>query len=223
MDAERPRALADEAFGGYPHGPAAAADATRKALNRLDDPRSVLVVEGVSDQIAVEALAGRCGVDLASARAVVVPIGGAHALARGVSAIAMQWPDARVGGMCDAAEEPIVRVGLARVGVGTPVDRAELERLGFWVCDPDLEGELVRALGADETVRCIDAQGDLSSLHTLQQQPAWRGRPLPDQLRRFFSSASGRNLRYPSVLVTAIPTDRMPRPLTAAVAWLAQA
>ncbi len=223
MDAARRRALAEQALDGYPHGLAAAADATRAAVERLDDPSAVFVVEGVSDQIAVETLARRLGVDLAASRAAVIPIGGAHALARGVAAIAAQWPDARVGGMYDAAEEPVVRAGLARYGVGVASDRTDLERLGFWVCDPDLEHELVRALGVEGTVRCIREQGDLGSLRSLQRQPAWRDRALPDQLRRFFSSVAHRNMRYARVLTTQIPIQRMPRALSAAVAVLAQA
>lgn len=223
MDAERRRVLAEQALDGYLNGPAAATDATRDALGRLDDPRAVLVVEGVSDQIAIETLAARSGRDLEAARAAVVPIGGAHALARVAWAIMTRWPGARIGGLCDAAEEPVIRAALARVGLGSASGRADLERLGFYVCDADLEDELVRALGAHETVRCIDGQGDLRSFRAMQQQAAWRDRALPDQLRRFFGSGARRKLRYARVLTTAIPLSGIPRPLASAVAWLAQA
>lgn len=60
MDADASRDWTDEVLSRYTLGPAAATDAPREALNRLSDPWAVLVVEGVSDQIAVEALASRC-------------------------------------------------------------------------------------------------------------------------------------------------------------------
>jgi len=62
---------------------------------RADDDlltaRAVVLVEGVSDQIAVETLAGRRGRDLAAEGIAVLPVGGAHGvgryLARGASSV----------------------------------------------------------------------------------------------------------------------------------------
>ena len=52
-----------------------------------------------------------------------------------------------------------------------------MERLGFYVCDADLEDELIRALGAAAVEEVIDAdlEDELESWRIFQQQPAWRG------------------------------------------------
>ena len=72
----------EELLAGYVSGPAAATEATAVALARADSARTVVLVEGVSDQIAVETLAGRHGRDLAAEGVVVLPAGGAHGIAR---------------------------------------------------------------------------------------------------------------------------------------------
>src|SRR5204862_367989 len=62
--------------------PAGGPEATRRALTRIGDVRAIVLVEGFSDQIAVETLAARRGRDLADESVAVVPIGGAQACAR---------------------------------------------------------------------------------------------------------------------------------------------
>ena len=44
--------------------------------------RAIVLVEGISDQIALETLAVRRGRDLAAERVVIVPTGGAHGVRR---------------------------------------------------------------------------------------------------------------------------------------------
>src|SRR6478609_10862233 len=51
----------------------------------LDDARAVVLVEGISDQRAVEALAYRAGRDLPAERVVVVAMGGATNIGRYLS------------------------------------------------------------------------------------------------------------------------------------------
>ena len=85
--------------------------------------------------------------------------------------------------------------------------------LGFYVCDADLEDELIRALGADAVESVVAAEGDLASFRTLQKQPAWRGRPPAEQLRRFLGSGGSRKIRYASLLVQALDLTRVPAPL----------
>ena len=88
-----------------------------------------------------------------------------------------------------------------------------MERLGFYVCEADLEDELIRALGAEAAEGVVETQGDIGPFRTLQKQPEWRGRPLHDQLRRFFGSGGRRKIRYARFLVEALDLDTMPRPL----------
>ena len=120
---------AADLLAGYVTGPAAATEATAVALARADEARAVVLVEGVSDQIAVETLAGRRGRDLAAEGIVVLPVGGAHGVARYLRQFGPEGTGARLAGLCDAGEAHIVWRGLAAVG---------LERLGFFVCTEDL-------------------------------------------------------------------------------------
>jgi hypothetical protein len=175
--------------------------------------RAVVLVEGASDRVALEALAERRGRNLAAERVAVVPIGGAQAIGRFLSRLGPQGLDVRLAGLCDAAEEGDYRGGLERAGLGSRLGRADMERLGFYVCVADLEDELIRALGPDSVAKVVEAQGDLGSFRTLQKQPAWRGRPEEEQLRRFMGSGGSRKIRYARLLVDALDLSRVPRPL----------
>jgi len=174
---------------------------------------SVILVEGVSDQAAVEALAARFGRDLGAERVAVVPIGGAQAIGRFVEHYGPRGLDVRLAGLCDAAEERDFQRALERAGLGEALTREDMERLGFFVCDADLEDELIRALGAAAVEEVLAANGDLNPFRTFQKQPAWRGRPAERQLRRFMGSADSRKTRYARLLVEALPLERVPRPL----------
>ncbi len=172
-----------------------------------------MLVEGVSDQHAVEALAERRGRNLEADGVAVVPIGGAQAIGRFLTLYGPQGLDVRLAGLCDAAEEVDFRRGLERAGLGSELTRDDMERLGFYVCIADLEEELIRALGAATVEQVVDAQGDLGSFRTLQKQPAWQGRPVEEQLRRFMGSGGRRKIRYARLLVDALDLTQVPRPL----------
>ena len=175
--------------------------------------RAVVLVEGVSDQRAVEALAERRGRDLDAEGIAVVPIGGAQAIGKFLTLFGPQGLDVRLAGLYDAAEEGEFRRGLERAGLGSNVSPVEMERLGFYVCDADLEDELIRALGATSVEDVVDAQGELGSFRTLQKQPAWQGRATEEQLRRFMGSGGSRKIRYARLLVEAVDLTQVPRPL----------
>jgi hypothetical protein len=177
------------------------------------DPRAVVLVEGVSDQQALEALAERRGRSLEAERVAVVPIGGAQAIGRFLHGFRPSMSDVRLAGLCDAAEEAHFRRGLERAGLGFDLSRADMERLGFYVCIADLEDELIRSLGVASVERVVDAQGELGSFRTLQKQEAWKGRPPEEQLRRFMGSAGQRKIRYARLLVEALDLAKVPRPL----------
>ena len=177
--------------------------------------RAVVLVEGISDRCAVEALAERRGRDLEAEGVSVLAIGGAQAIGRFLTQFGPSGLDVRLAGLCDAGEEPEFRRGLERAGLGAGLTREEMERLGFFVCEADLEDELIRALGADEVQEVVGAHGDLRSFRTLQKQPDWRGRPVEEQLRRFMGSGGRRKTRYARHLVEALDLALMPRPLSA--------
>jgi hypothetical protein len=132
----------------------------------------------------------------------VVPIGGAQAVARALAQLA----GVRVAGLCDAGEQ---RDFERAFGAGR-----------FFVCDPDLEGELIRALGPERVEAVAEANGDLRAFRTLQKQAAWHGRPRDEQLRRWLGSGGRRKIRYASLLVDALELDEIPRPLAGLLAYL---
>ena len=172
--------------------------------------KAVILVEGVSDQRAVETLAARRGRDLAAEQVSTVPIGGAHAIGAALARFGPGGLDVKLAGLCDAGEERAYARGLERAGLGSALDRAGLEALGFFVCDADLEHELVRALGVDAVLRIVEEQHELSALRTFQKQPAKRGLELEEQLWRFMWN---RKIRYAPLLVEALDLENVPRPL----------
>jgi hypothetical protein len=182
------------------------------AMDGAAHARTVVLVEGVSDQVALEALAARRGRNLEAEGISVVPIGGAQAIGSFLVRFGPQGFDVRLAGLCDAGEEDDFRRGLERAGLGSNLRRADMERLGFYVCVADLEDELIRSLGAATVEQVIDSQGDLQSFRTLQKQPAWRGRSTEEQLRRWFGSYGGK-IKYARPLVDALDLNRVPRPL----------
>ena len=175
--------------------------------------QSVVLVEGISDQRALEALALRRGRDLDAEGVAVVPIGGAQAIRRFLDRFGPRGLDVRLAGLCDAGEAAHFRRALERAGLGSDLTPAEMESLGFYVSVADQEDELIRALGVAAVERVIDAQGDLESFRTFQKQPAWRGRSHADQLRRFIGTHSGRKIELAALLVEALDLERVPRPL----------
>jgi hypothetical protein len=177
------------------------------------DLRAVVLVEGTSDKLAVETLAERRCRNLKAEGVSVVPIGGAQSIGRFLKQFGPEGLDVKLAGLCDAGEESDFRRGLERAGLGSDLSRAEMERLGFYVCVADLEDELIRAHGADSVEQVVEAQGDLGSFRTLQKQPEWRGRTTEEQLRRFMGSGGRRKIRYARLLVEALDLSEVPRPL----------
>jgi hypothetical protein len=180
-------------------------------------PRAVILVEGVSDRRALEALAARRGRALAADGVAVVAMGGAKNIGRYLERFGPRGSDVAVAGLYDAAEEPDVRRGLERAGFGSGSSRLELERLGFYACVEDLEDELIRAVGADRVMEIVEERGELGPFRTLQKQPEWRGRPPEQQLRRLLGNSS-RKIDYAPLLVDALDLSKAPRPLDAVLA-----
>ena len=160
---------------------------------------AVILVEGITDRIALEAVAAKFGRDLAAEGVEVVPIGGAQAIRRA----AAQYDGERVVGLCDAGEERWFRRVL---GVAT------------YVCVEDMEDELIRSLGPSGVEKVIAAQGELETFRNFQNQLAWRGRPVELQLHRWLRSAHRRNKRYPPLLIAALEPEQIPRPLAGVLA-----
>lgn len=180
--------------------------------------RAVVLVEGISDQRAVEALARRRRRDLDAEGVRVVPIGGAQAIRSALERFGPEGLDLCLAGLCDVGEEGHFRRALERAGLGAGLTRMDMESLGFFVCVSDLEDELIRVLGPARVEEIVEGEGDLGSFRTLQKQPEWRGRDTHDQLRRFMGSGGSRKIRYASLLVDALDLACVPRPLDGVLA-----
>ncbi|MGS0687744.1 TOPRIM nucleotidyl transferase/hydrolase domain-containing protein [Nakamurella sp. GG22] len=175
--------------------------------------RTVVLVEGVSDQRAVEALAERWGRDLAADGVAVLPMQGATNIGQFLQRYGPHGLNLGLAGLCDLAEMRFFQTGFGRAGLGTVANRTELEHRRFFVCDADLEDELIRALGVEAVERVLEERGDLASFRKFQQQPAQQGRSDQARLRRFMGTRGGRKIEYAPVLVNALPLANMPAPL----------
>lgn len=162
---------------------------------------TTVLVEGPSDARAVEVLARRRGRDLGAVR--VESMGGVTNLGRWLG---HSPAGERVILLHDAGETAYVERAVTRSKV--PVER--------FVCDADLEDELIRALGLAPALTVVEAAGDLELWQRLTRQPAHRERPPATVLRRFLGTTSGRKLRYAELLVeAAVELDCVPEPLDA--------
>ncbi|SCF24654.1 TOPRIM nucleotidyl transferase/hydrolase domain-containing protein [Micromonospora mirobrigensis] len=214
-----PRGSAPDAVDGPLGGNGASLRATAQALAEAGTAAAVVLVEGISDRIALATAAAGRGRDLSAERVVIVPMGGAHPVGRFLTMLGPQGAGRRLAGLCDLREEGIFRRGLDLARIWSPHTRDELERLGFAVCVGDLEEELIRALGVAGVEALLESQGDLRSFRAFQSQPAWRGREPGTQLWRFLRSSSRRSLRYVRLLTeVAAERETLPRPLETVLA-----
>jgi hypothetical protein len=184
----------------------------------MEQVRAVVLVEGVSDKVALETLAARRGRDLAAERVSVVAIGGAHAIGRFLDLYGPLGSNVGLAGFCDVGEEGAFRRALERAGLGVDLDRVAMERLGFFVCDRDLEDELVRSIGVEAVEEIFAAHGMLGSFRTYQKQPAHRGRATEQQLRGFLTNWK---IYLAAPLVEALDLHRVPHPLDGVLAHVA--
>ena len=180
-------------------------------------PRAVVLVEGRSDEIAVRTLARLRGRDLDAEGVSVLAIGGAQAIGRSLAVYGPAGADMTLAALCDRQEEPGVRRALERAGLSPAAGRAGPERVGLFVCERDLEDELVRGLGVAATEAVLGAHGKLGAFRTYQKQPAHRTRPTSDQLRGFLNNWK---VELAAALVEALNPSRVPRPLDGVLAYI---
>ncbi|MEU9591150.1 TOPRIM nucleotidyl transferase/hydrolase domain-containing protein [Streptomyces sp. NPDC048219] len=182
----------------------------RELAGRLD-VRTAVLLEGLSDAAAVDALTGRRGRDLAAEGICVLPMGGAMNVGRFAALLGPAGLDLRLTGLCDERERGYYERAL---------DRANAAPQDLFVCAADLEDELIRALGVPRVTALVEAEGDLRPLRTFLQQPAQRDRTPEQRLRRFLGTKKGRKIHYGRVLVEALTPDAVPAPLAGLLAHL---
>ena len=192
-------------------------DATMVLIERMvaeaRDATTVVLVEGLSDQIAVEVLADRQGRRLRADGTFVVPAGGYTNFARLLAKFGPSGRDARLAGLYDSPVEERIRRSLETAGIGQGDSQAGLEAFRFYRCVIDLEDEMIRALGSGKVEQIVEAEGELGSFRKLQQMPFHRHRSLDDQLHRFIGTHSGRKYRYARSLALSLDLTTLPAPL----------
>ena len=113
-------------------------------------PDAVVLVEGLSDRAAVQAVARKTGRKLEDEGIAIVPMGGATNIRRFLTTFGPRGRDVRIAVLCDAAESAYFAQAL------TAAD-ADGELAGrLFVCHRDLEDELIRALGGAAVEAVID-------------------------------------------------------------------
>src|SRR5438105_2867033 len=90
-----------ESINGRGAGPGAAS----RALAAGEGLRAVVLVEGISDQWALETLAERHGCNLEAEGVFVAPIGGAQAIGKFLTRFGPGGLDLTLAGLCDAGQE----------------------------------------------------------------------------------------------------------------------
>ncbi len=165
-------------------------------------PHVVVLVEGESDAVVVRGLTQRHGLDVR-----VVAMGGITNVRQHVARWREDRPDAILVGVCDERERRFM-------------EKVEPPLAAIFVCERDLEDELIRAVGPESVIGLLDGLGDLGRFLTFQDQPEWRGQPLHEQLRRFAGTRSGRKAAFAGRLADELGDDAMPAPLSGLLEWL---
>ena len=178
-----------------------------------DSDQTVVLVEGISDQLALNALVRRLGWDALAEGIAIVAMGGATNIGHFLELLGPPGVNVQVAGLCDRGEEHRFQRAFERAGLGVNLTRAEMEALGFYVCDADLEDELIRAVGVDAVLNVVAAQDELVAFRTFQRQHAWREQSGEAQLRRWLGVKTLRKFRYATLLIDALDLDRIPKPL----------
>lgn len=191
---------------------------TDRSPSAPPSPRFAVLVEGPSDAVVLEVLAAARGIRFARLEAAgaldaaLIAMGGVTNTRRELLRLRALHPGIRVLGLCDAPEARFVAGALHEAG-GAVTGTDELEAAGFFVCEADLEDELIRALGAEEVRDAVVALGEGAGFDRFRRQPWWRDRPLADQLHRFAGSGAGRKLALARELAHRLGPTTTPRPL----------
>ncbi|MFF1572237.1 TOPRIM nucleotidyl transferase/hydrolase domain-containing protein [Leifsonia sp. NPDC058292] len=163
--------------------------------------RAAILVEGASDRAALHAIASAGARDLRREGVAVLAMGGAMSIRRYVEVLGIDGIGLELHGLCDVGE---IRF----------FERAGMTADTFEICDPDLEGELIRSLGVAAVEDVLATQNDLRLFRTFQRQPAQRERSPEQQLHRFLGTTSGRKEQYARELsLAAAASHAVPDPL----------
>jgi hypothetical protein len=132
--------------------------------------RTVILVEGPGDRLALHVAAKTLDLDLDSAAVSVIELDGADLFATMRTLLGPGGLGLTIIGLCDADREQKWANEVLGVNVYSG-NRAVLAQHNVFVLDPDIEGALVDALGESRVELVIDADGASSALSMFRQQP----------------------------------------------------
>jgi putative ATP-dependent endonuclease of the OLD family len=202
-----------------PISPSSISDAEAIALSRYLSSETaegffakrIMFVEGPSDRLAMLALAKKKNLALDSLGVSIVTLDGAGILTWFVKLFGPSGFQLPLCGLCDSDHLSEWSKVLETSGVGTNLSQAKMETIGFFVCDRDLEDELIKTLGLAAVIQTIDQNGDTNAWKIFCQQPKNKNLTQADQLRAFLRKTQ-RKVLYAPLLVSKLSTT-IPRPL----------
>lgn len=178
---------------------------------------TVVLLEGPSDVAALEQVLATQHPPVPETTYRLVDMGGVTNT--GAHLQAARDAGDRVVGLVDAGEAWVVVKSLQRLG--TSINEVEeLPAHGFFVCDRDLEDELIRALGVPGCLELLHELGMAHAFEAFSAQLHWAEAPVEDRLRRFCGVASGRKIRLAGAMAGALPAQDLPAPIAALIARL---
>jgi hypothetical protein len=169
--------------------------------------RAVVLVEGPGDRLALRVAADTLGVDLDARGVSIVELDGADLFATMHTLLGPAGLRIRVVGLCDADREQSWAASVLGAGNYNGV-RATLTQHGVHVLDPDIEGELIHALGDTRTEAVVAADGDAAALALFRQQPTQAQRTPREQLVRFIKKGKA---RWPPLLMADLTAAELPQ------------
>jgi hypothetical protein len=146
-----------------PISPGSISDAEAIALSRYLSSetaeavfaKKITFVEGVSDRLAILALARKRGLSLDALGVSIVSLNGAGILTWYLKLFGPSGFQLPVCGLCDSDHLSEWSNVLQNAGLGTGLTQATMETIGFFVCTRDLEDELIKSLGEVKVIQIM--------------------------------------------------------------------
>jgi hypothetical protein len=170
---------------------------------------TVILVEGPSDLLAVRVLAANLGIALDAAGVSVLSLEGGDLFPHYLKLLGRDGLQLDLRGLCDSDKTQAWITHLRRAGLGV-TDNASMAAAGFHACVPDLEGELVAALGDDAVDAVLDADGALRDFQSFAAERADESRTRAEQQVAFIQKDK---VRWAPLVADAVPPAAIPQPI----------
>jgi hypothetical protein len=168
--------------------------------------RRVVLVEGITDYQALRLIAKTLARHLDAEGIAVLPLDGGGGLKTYLQLFGPAGLDLPVAGLCDADYEQDWRDKLTDAGLAA-ASREDMETLGFFVSDRDLEDELITTLGTTNTQVVIANDGGATAFQQFAVAPEQQRVVLHDQLRAFVQK---KKARWTPQLAAAVTSGAIP-------------